>query len=94
MLPRAQRIDTDRGLVLIVLTPVDQHLFDAHLLLHVRDNQVGMLLLQQPRQRMRKRLGAVIAGGRMQRNIDLQPLGTGGLGETLQSEVFENLAQP
>ena len=39
----------------------------ADRLLHLGDNQFRMLMLQQARQRMRKRLGLVISGGRIQR---------------------------
>ena len=70
----AQRIHADGRLVVVVLAPVHQHLAGAQRLLHVGDDQVRMLPLQQACQLMRKRLGLVIGNGGVQRNVNLQTL--------------------
>src|SRR5579863_10256216 len=80
--------------MVIVLTPVDEHFADTQLFLHVRDHQIPVFILEQSGERVSKWLGDVITGGRIQRNIDLQTFGAGGLRKTLQSEVRENILQP
>ena len=53
-----------------------------------------MLIFQQAGQRVGKGFGGLVAGGRVQRNVNLQPLRAGGLGETLQAEVLKDFPQP
>src|ERR1700678_1300614 len=53
-----------------------------------------MFVFQQLGQRVRKSLGRFVVGGSVQRNVDLQSLGTGSFRKTLQSEVLEDLPQP
>ena len=53
-----------------------------------------MLVLEQSRERMGERFGDIIVGGQVERQVDLQPLRTGGLGEALESEVREDIPQP
>ena len=76
MLARPQRIDRDRRLVLIILTPVDEHFSGAKRLLHIGNDHLRMIVLQQLRQSARKRLRRVIGRRRVQRNVNLQPFRT------------------
>ena len=71
MLAGAEGVDRNRRLVLVVLTPVDEHFVGAHGFLHVRDNQLWMLLLQQASYRMRERFRLVVTRLGVQRDIDL-----------------------
>ena len=55
---------------------------------------LGMILLQDLRQRVGKKLRRIKAGRSMQRDVKLQPLGAGSLGKTLKPEMLENFPQP
>src|SRR5215472_18104517 len=94
MFSRAQRIHGNRGLVLVILAPVDKDLAGAESLLHVRYNEVRMLLLQQLCERVGEKLRLVKGCGSIQRNIELHSLRTRRLREALKAEMFENLSQP
>ena len=58
----AQRVDGDRRLALVVLGPVDEDLALAFDLLHLRDDLVGGLLLEQLGDRFGERFGLVVGG--------------------------------
>ncbi len=94
MFTRSQRINRNRGFVLIVLAPVHKHLTLAQFLLHIGNHQISMLVFQQPGEGVGKGFGVFITGGTVERNVDLQSLGAGRLGKTLQPEVFEDFPQP
>src|SRR5260370_603152 len=94
MLPRAQRVNRDRRLVLVVLAPVDEHFIGAHRLFHIRDNQFGMLMFEQTRQRVRECLRLLVRRFCIQWNVNLKALRSRRLGETLQPKVIEDLTHP
>ena len=48
-LSRAQRIHADGGLVIVVLTPIDENLAGANRFLHIRDHQVAVFVFEQSR---------------------------------------------
>ncbi len=74
MLARTQRIDRDRGLVLVVLAPVHQHFAFAQFLLHVGNHQLAVLIFQQAGEGMGKRFGSFVARFRIQRHVNLKSL--------------------
>ena len=53
-----------------------------------------MLIFQQAGQGVGEGLGSVVAGFRIQRDVDLQSFRAGSLGKALKSETLENLTQP
>src|SRR3954468_6396935 len=87
---RAQRVDVDGGLVLVVLAPVDQHLAAAQVLRHPRHDEVRVVLLEQLRDRLREWLGVGVGDVvGVERNVDLKPLRAGCLRERLEAERLE-----
>src|SRR5271165_2948850 len=80
--------------MIVVLAPVHKHLTDTQCLLHVGDNQLRILMLQQPCQLMRERLGVVVGDGGVERNVNLHSLRAGGLRETLEAKLVEDVAYP
>src|SRR5438270_1444068 len=78
----------------IILAPIDKYFADSKRLFHFRNYQIGMLLLKQASESVRKTFGLVISNRRIQGYIHLQSLGAGSLGEGLQLEPIEDVAQP
>ena len=78
----------------MVLGPVDEDLALAFDLFHLRDDLVRGLLLEQLGDRFGERFGHLVADVfAVQRDVDLHPLRARGLGEALDPEVAEHLAQ-
>ena len=90
----AQRVDGDRRFAAVVLGPVDEDLALAFDLFHLRDDQVRGLLFEQLGDRFGERFGRLVADllG-VERDVDLHPLRARGLGEALDVEVAEQVAQ-
>ena len=64
-------------------------------LVHPRDDEVGLGGLEQLGDRMREALRVLVRdAGRVQRHVDLQPLGARRLRERLQAELLEHPLQP
>ena len=93
MFPRPQRIHGDRRFVLIVLVESTNPFPSAGSSSYPK-HKLGMFLLPQRRQRMREKFGLFKSRRRVQRDIELHPLRSGGLGKTLETEMFEDFAQP
>src|SRR5208283_368283 len=94
MLASAQRINSYRSFMFVILAPIDKYLPGSNLLLHVGDDHLRMVVLEQLRQRMGKGLGQFVFSGSIERHVYLQPFGTGRFRKTLQFEMLEDLAQP
>src|SRR5213080_1780405 len=94
MLAGAERVNANGGLVLVVLAPIDKYFVSAHRFLHVRDHQFPMFVFKQPGKSIGERLGLVVAGFRVQRNINLHALRAGCFRKALQLEMIEDRAQP
>src|SRR5882724_5326947 len=74
----AQRVGADGGLVGIVLAPVHQDLAAPQRLLHVGDHQPRLLRRERFRHRARERLGLLVGGAGVQRQVELDALGARG----------------
>src|SRR5208337_3765912 len=63
MLASAQRINSYRSFMFVILAPIDKYLPGSNLLLHVGDDHLRMVVLEQLRQRMGKGLGQFVFSG-------------------------------
>ena len=90
----AQGVDADGGFVLVVLAPVDQNLAFAERLLHVADDQLGVLAFEAQCKLVGKGFGFAVADAGVERNVDLKALGAGGLGKAAQAQAGERVAHP
>src|SRR6266702_1491014 len=89
-LARAQRINADGCLVLVVLAPIDENLAGADRLLHIRHDKLAMFVIQQTRNGVREWFGLVVSGFRVERNVDLQSLGSRGFWKTPKLKMLED----
>ena len=78
MRPAAQRVRRDRGLVAVVLAPVDQHLAVAQRLLHVADDEVGVVGLERPGELVGDRRHLVAGELAVQRGVEVDALAPAG----------------
>ena len=65
----------------------------AQLLLHHRDHELRVLLLEHLREPVRERLGVVVGDRGVERHVELHALRARGLREALQAELGEHVAQ-
>src|SRR4051794_3221693 len=69
MRSRPQAIGAARGLVLVVLAPVDEDLAHPQVLAHGRHHVLRILLLDKLREGAGEGLGVVVAAGGVQRDV-------------------------
>src|SRR6266540_317456 len=91
--PRTQRIDVDSGLVLVVLAPVDQHATGAQLLQLLVHGEGGVLLLEVLSEPLGDDLGLVVVDLRVERHVELQPLGAGRLRAAVKPVLREDITE-
>ena len=90
--PGPQRVHRDGRLVPAVLAPVDEHLAGPHRLRHRRGHRVGVVPLAAPARRPGRTRAVLVGVRRVERHVDLQALRPRGLGERLEPEPLEHLA--
>jgi len=89
-----QGVHADGGFVHVVLAPVDQNLALAEAFVYVTDDQLGVFVFEVKGELVGEGLGFAVPDARVERDVDLQALGAGGLGKAAQSEVGESIAHP
>ena len=92
-LPSPERPGAHRRLVRVVLAPVHEDLPAPERLLHRGDDEVGPLRLEVLGHRPGEALRLGVAHGRVEGEVDLEPLRPGDLGECGDLEPVEDAAQ-
>ncbi len=92
MLTSSQRVRADRGLLAVVLTPVQEDFSRTHRLGHRTHDEIRMISLERPRQLPRQVRGGFARERPGKRRIEMDPLAAAGDRDALERHPAQDLS--